>query len=88
MKNASFSLSSLGWGDRVRLVCRPLFGLLYQPRIMDDDECGAVGGMIGRGNRSTRRKFAPVTLCPPQIPHGLAWARTWAALVGIRQLTA
>jgi hypothetical protein len=23
---------------------------------MDEDECGAVGGMIGRGNRSTRRK--------------------------------
>jgi hypothetical protein len=23
------------------------------------------GGMIGRGNRSTRRKTAPVTLCSP-----------------------
>jgi hypothetical protein len=28
----------------------------------DDDECEAVGGMIGRGNRSTRRKPTP---CPP-----------------------
>jgi hypothetical protein len=28
------------------------------------------GGMrIGRGNRSTRRKPAPVPLHPPQIPH-------------------
>jgi hypothetical protein len=36
-----------------------------------DDECGAVGGMIGRGNRSTRRKPVPVLLCPPQIPHDL-----------------
>jgi hypothetical protein len=35
----------------------------------DDDECGAVGGVrIGRGNRSTRRKPAPVQLCLPQIP--------------------
>jgi hypothetical protein len=25
---------------------------------MIDDECGAIGGMIGRGNRSTRRKHA------------------------------
>jgi hypothetical protein len=25
--------------------------------------------MIGRGNRSTRRKPAPVPLCPPQAPH-------------------
>jgi hypothetical protein len=40
-------------------------GLLYQPRMMDDDY-GAVGGMrIGRGNRSTWRKPDPVPLCPP-----------------------
>jgi hypothetical protein len=46
-------------------------GLLYQPRMIDDDY-GAVGGMrIGRGNRSTRRKPAPVPLCPPRIPHDL-----------------
>jgi hypothetical protein len=39
-----------------------LFGLLYQPRMIDD-ECGAVRGMrIGRGKRSTRRKLAPVPL--------------------------
>jgi hypothetical protein len=25
----------------------------------------------GRGNRSTRRKPAPVPLCPPKIPHDL-----------------
>jgi hypothetical protein len=53
------------------LVRRPLIGLLYQPRLIDD-ECGAFGGMrIGRGNRSTRKKPAPVPLCPPQIPHDL-----------------
>jgi hypothetical protein len=29
-------------------------GLLYQPQMIDDDDCGAVGGMkIGMGNRST-----------------------------------
>jgi hypothetical protein len=59
----------VGWHG-VHLVRRPLSGLLYQTRMIDDDECGAVGGMrIGRGNRSTRRKPAPVPLCPPQIPH-------------------
>jgi hypothetical protein len=36
--------------------------------MMDYDECGAVGGMIGRGNQSTWKKPAPVPLCPPQIP--------------------
>jgi hypothetical protein len=70
------------------LVRLPLTGLLYQPRMIDDD-CGAVGGMkIGRGNRSTRIKPAPVPLCPPQIPHELTWARTWAAAVGSRRVTA
>jgi hypothetical protein len=34
--------------------------------------------MIGRGNRSPRRKPAPVIFCPPQIPHYLTWARTQA----------
>jgi hypothetical protein len=56
-------------------------GLLYQPQMID-------GGMkIGRGNRSTRRKPAPVPLCPPQIPHDLSWARNRAAAVGSQRLT-
>jgi hypothetical protein len=79
-----FYFLGMGW-DWVHLVRRPLIGLLYQPRMID--ECGAVGGMrIGRGNRSTRRKAAPVPLCPPQIPHDLTWARTRAAVVGSRWL--
>jgi hypothetical protein len=64
----------------VHLVRRPLFGLLYQPRMIH--ECGAVGEMrIGKGNRSTRRKPVSVPLCPPQIPHDLTWYRTRAAAV-------
>jgi hypothetical protein len=46
--------------DRVYLVRPPIFGLLYQPRMTNDDACGAVGGMrIGRGNRNTPRRPAP-----------------------------
>jgi hypothetical protein len=46
-------------------------GLLNQPQMMGDGDCGEIGGMkIGRGNRSTERKPAPAPLCPPQIPHG------------------
>jgi hypothetical protein len=37
------------------------------PGDYDDGEIG--GMMIGRGNPSTRRKPAPVQLCPPQTPH-------------------
>jgi hypothetical protein len=37
-----------------------------------DYEAGEFGGtMTGKGNRSTRRKPAPVQLCPQQIPHDL-----------------
>jgi hypothetical protein len=40
---------------------------------------------IGRGYRCTRRKSAPVPLCPPQIPYDLTWARTQATAVGSRE---
>jgi hypothetical protein len=54
-----------------------------------DDKCGGVGGMtIGRGNRSTRRKPAPMPLRPPQIPHNVTWNRTQPSVVGSRRQTA
>jgi hypothetical protein len=34
-----------------------------------DYDDGEIGGMIGRGNRSTRKKPAPMPLCPPQTPY-------------------
>jgi hypothetical protein len=56
------------------------------PALGDYDD-GEIGGMIGKGNRSIRRKPAPVPLCPPQTPHA---AQTWtrATTVGSQQLTA
>jgi hypothetical protein len=62
---------SLGWDETGSTQYINHLYLLYQPgMMMKDDECGAVSGMrIGRGSRSTRRKPAPVLLCPPQIPH-------------------
>jgi hypothetical protein len=72
------------------LVRRPLIGLFYHPRMMDDDdgdECGAVGGMIiGRGNRSILRKPAPMPHCLPQTLHILKGHRTQVALVESRQI--
>jgi hypothetical protein len=47
-------------------------GLLYQPRMIGDGDCGKIGEMkIGKENRSTRRKPDPAPLCPLQIPHEL-----------------
>jgi hypothetical protein len=52
-----------------------------------DYDNGEIGEMIiGKGNRSTRRKPAPVTLCPPQPPYA-ARTRTRAAAVGRQRLT-
>jgi hypothetical protein len=44
----SFFFIFLRWCETVHLVRRPLFGLLYQPWMMDDDGCGTVSGMIGK----------------------------------------
>jgi hypothetical protein len=55
--------------------------IVPSPGDYDDGEIG--GLMTGRGNGSTRRKHAPVPLCPLQTPHS---AR--AAAVGSQRLTA
>jgi hypothetical protein len=57
--------------------------------MIGEGDYGAIGGMkIGKGNRSTRRKPAPVPLCPPQIPLDQTGDRTRAAAVGSQGLTA
>jgi hypothetical protein len=89
-KSASFFIIIILSGVRLSpLGTAATTGLLYQARMIDDGDCGAIGGMkIDRGHRSTRRKPAPAPLCPPQIPHDQNRARTRAAAVGSRRLTA
>jgi hypothetical protein len=53
---SSFFIPFLELSGTVCNITEAITGLLYQPLIMDDDECGAVGRMVGWGNRSTRRK--------------------------------
>jgi hypothetical protein len=53
--------------ERAYLTRLSLFGLLLQPRMMDD-ECGPVSGF-----RIGGRKCGPVQLYPLQIPYGLTW---------------
>jgi hypothetical protein len=72
---------AVGW------VRRPLFGLLYQPQMMDN-ECGAVVGMTDKRNRSTRTKPAPVLLCTLQLPHNLPRVRIRTAAVRVQRLPA
>jgi hypothetical protein len=48
-------------------------GVTNRPTVpaLGDYDDGEIGTVIGRGNRSTRIKPAPVPLCRPQIPHDL-----------------
>jgi hypothetical protein len=72
----TFGGCSWGGGETESyLVLRPLIGPLYQP--LTTVEYGPFDGMrIGRGTRNTRRKLAPMPICPPLIPHDLTWDRT------------
>jgi hypothetical protein len=87
MKNTeglNLNLYSGGWNPRSTRHCSQQWPIVSAPGDYDD---GEIGGMIDRGNRSTRRKPAPVPRCPPQTPHA-AWKRTRAAAVGSQSLTA
>jgi hypothetical protein len=56
--------------------------------VQGDYDDGEISGMmIGRQNRRTRRKPAPVPLCQPQNPHA-ARTRTREATVESQRLTA
>jgi hypothetical protein len=74
VKNRPF-LFLFGW-DWICLALHPLFRLLYQFQMTDEDECGAVSGMtVDGGHWSTWRKPAPVPLYPQQIPYNLTWVQ-------------
>jgi hypothetical protein len=78
-----FNSHNGGWSPSwVHSARRPLNG----PDGYGDREFG--GMKFGKGNRSTRRKPAPVPICPPQIPLDQIRARTRAAAVGSQRLTA
>jgi hypothetical protein len=64
--------------------CGHEWSIVPAPSDYGDEE---IGGMIGRGKRSTRRKPAWVPLCPPQTPHA-ARTQTRAAKVRSQRLTA
>jgi hypothetical protein len=84
-----FSPAFMGLSGTESNITKGTVFLLNQSRMMmDDDECGAFGGMIGRGNRSTGRRRVPVPLCPPQIPHVLTRDRTRASALRSRRVTA
>jgi hypothetical protein len=50
-------------------VLRPLTGLLYQPRMRDDGDCGEIGGLyIGRETEVLGENLLQRHFCPSQNP--------------------
>jgi hypothetical protein len=40
-----------------------IFGLLYKPQMIDEDDCGAIGGIkIGRGTKYSEKTCSSATL--------------------------
>jgi hypothetical protein len=55
------------------LILRQFIGLLYQPWMIDADDCGPIRAISEwQRNQSTRSKRAVVPLCPAQITHDLS----------------
>jgi hypothetical protein len=76
----------VGW-DWVHLVRRPLFGLLYQPRMMDDDDVEqSLEWLVGETEVSEGNW--PQCHCVHHKSHMTSWVRTRAAAVGRWRLTA
>jgi hypothetical protein len=61
-------LCIVGGGDQFGPLGTATTNRPIVPALGDYDD-GETDGKIDRGNRSARRKPAPVLLCPPQIPH-------------------
>jgi hypothetical protein len=73
----------------VRLVSElwPPADIVFIPQVIISMESHSGIILTGKPYYS-REKPVPVPLYPPQIPHRLTWARTWASAVEGRQLTA
>jgi hypothetical protein len=81
----SLNWYSRGWSPiESTRHCGHQWPIVPSPGDYDD---GTIGGMIGKGNRSTRGKPVPLLLCPPQTPHA-ARTQTRIAAVGSQRLTA
>jgi hypothetical protein len=64
-------------------------GLLYKPQMINEGDCGAIGGMkIGRGKPKYSENTCPSATLSTTNPTWQTRARTRAAAVGSQRLTA
>jgi hypothetical protein len=78
-----------GWSVTESTITEATTGLLYQPwwwwMMMSVEQSAE---WLAGENRSARRKPAPISLSPPQIPHHLTRVWTQVSAMGIRWLHA
>jgi hypothetical protein len=94
LRNMNFQLSSCnswlrGSSCGGTLGTAATTGLLYQPRMIRDGDCGEIGGMkIGRGNKYSEKPCRSATFVHHKIPHDQTRVWTQATAVRSRRLTA
>jgi hypothetical protein len=81
----NFEIGIVGSGVQLGPLGTAATNRLIVPAPGDYDD-GEIGGIIGRGNRSTRKKPAPIPLFPTKTLHAVR-TRTRAAAVGSQRLT-
>jgi hypothetical protein len=75
----------MGYGETKSIVTGATYSSIVPA--LESNDCEAISGMnMCRRNRSTRRKPAPLPLCPPQIPYELILARIRAVAARRRRL--
>jgi hypothetical protein len=87
MRSSFFLIGIVGGGVQLGPLGTAATNRLIMPAPGDYDGGEISRMMIGKGNRSTRRKPAPVPLCPPQTPHP-ARTRNRVTAVGSQRITA
>jgi hypothetical protein len=63
----------IGWNEIESTVNGPLYSMLYQPRMKNGDECGAISGLFVRGNWSAGRKIALMQVYTSRISNDVIW---------------
>jgi hypothetical protein len=73
---------------RLRLETAAANGPIVHPQMIYDSGDPRWNDIDTGKLKNVGKKPVPVSLCPPEIPHGLTWERSWASTVTAQRLIA